>query len=74
MMARPVRGHPTPWPKGAPEEPETNPSVPQQEEQSDTREGKVIADFNPDVDYEPEGQILTSKQSMKKRKTLMQNM
>ena len=34
------------------EEPETNPSVPQQEEQPDASEGKVIADYDPDVDYE----------------------
>ena len=34
------------------EEPETNPSVPQQEEQSYTAEGKVIIDYGLDVDYE----------------------
>ena len=30
----------------------TNPSVPQQEEHTDTAEGKVIADYDPHVDYE----------------------
>ena len=38
-------------PKGT-EEPEKNPSVPQQEEQPDATEGKVIVDYILDVDYE----------------------
>ena len=37
------------------EEPETNPSFPQQEEQTDAVEGKIIADYKLDVGYEPEG-------------------
>ena len=37
------------------EKSETNPSVPQQEEQADAAEGKVIAGYKPDVDYKPEG-------------------
>ena len=49
-MARPVRECLTsrPQQEGA-EEPERNP---QQEEQSDAAEGKVIADYDPDIDYE----------------------
>ena len=34
------------------EEPETNSSVPQQEGQSDAKEGEVIADYDLDIDYE----------------------
>ena len=41
-------------PEGAVES-ETNPSVPQWEEQADTIDGKVIADYEPEIDYEPEG-------------------
>ena len=41
-------------PEGA-EEPQTNISVSQQEEQTNAAEGKVIADYEPDVDYKPEG-------------------
>ena len=49
-MARLVRGCPTPrsQQEGA-EEPERDP---QQGEQPDTTEGKDIADYNPDIDYE----------------------
>ena len=55
-MARPVRGHLTPWPQlGCTEKPETNISVPQQEEQTNATGGEVIADYDPDVDYEPDG-------------------
>ena len=52
-MARLVKGHRTAWlqPEGK-EEPETNPTVSQHEVQSDTTEGKVIADYNSDVNYE----------------------
>ena len=46
-MARPVRGHPTPRPQVG--EPERDP---QQEEHPDTAEGKVIVDYDPDVDDE----------------------
>ena len=49
------------------EEHEININVPQQEGQAD-------ATGNPDIDYEPEGSDLKLKQSVKKRKTLMQNM
>ena len=34
------------------EEPERNLSVPQQEKKPDTTEGKVIVDYNLDIDYE----------------------
>ena len=54
-MVKTLRGHHTAWsqPEDA-EETETNLSVPQQEEQADATEGKVIADYGLDVDYEPE--------------------
>ena len=52
-MARTVRGLPTAWSQSEyAEETEINPSVPQQEKQSDVTEGKVIVDCGPDVDYE----------------------
>ena len=55
-MARPVRGCPTPQPQqGGREEPETNISNLQKEEQTDATEEEVIADYDPDVDYKPEG-------------------
>ena len=41
-------------PQEGAEEPETNPSVPQKEEQRDAREGKVTAVYDPNADYEPE--------------------
>ena len=42
-----------PWSQqGGTEEPETNVSVPQQEEQPDAAEGEVIVDNDPDVYYE----------------------
>ena len=50
-----VRGHPTTWSPGGAEELETNPSVPQQEEQTDARDGKAIEDYDPNIAYEPEG-------------------
>ena len=52
-MARMVRGRPTArsQPEGT-DESETNASVPQQEEQPDATVGKVIVDYDPDVDYE----------------------
>ena len=52
-MARTMRGCPTAQtqPKGA-KEPETNPSDSRQEDQSDTTEGKVIIDYNRDIDDE----------------------
>ena len=34
------------------EEPETNPCIPQQEEQPDAAEDKVIGDYDLDIDYE----------------------
>ena len=47
---RPVRGHPTPRPQlEGMTEPERDP---EQEEQPDATEGKVIADYDPGVDYE----------------------
>ena len=49
-MAQPVRGFSVPWPQqGGAEELESNSSVPQ------AKGGKVIADYDPDVDYNPEG-------------------
>ena len=53
-MARLVRGCPTPWSQGT-REPETNNSVFLQEEQTDTIGGKVITDYNMDIDYKLEG-------------------
>ena len=55
-MARLVMGSLTPWSLqvGA-EEPKTNVSVPQQGVQADTISGKALADYNPDIDYKPEG-------------------
>ena len=52
-LARTLRGHLTAWlqPQGT-REPETNHSVPQQEEQPDATEGKVIADYGLDINYE----------------------
>ena len=43
-----------PWLQGSAEEPENNSSAPQQEELSDAREDKFIADYYIDVDYKPE--------------------
>ena len=54
-MPKTVKGCLIPWPEGDTKEPETNSSVPQQEEQRDAMEGKVIANCNTDVDYKPEG-------------------
>ena len=52
-MVRIMRGYPTAWsqPEGA-EGPETNAIIPQQEYQPDTTEGKVIADYGLDIEYE----------------------
>ena len=36
------------------EEPQTNPSAPQHEKQSDATEGQVITDYKPDVDCKQE--------------------
>ena len=35
--------------------PETNVSASQQKGEADTTRGKAIADYNPDIDYQPEG-------------------
>ena len=51
-MARAVRGCPTPWSQQEGAERESNPSVPQQEEQPDTAKGKGIVDYDLDIDYE----------------------
>ena len=52
-MARTMRECPTAWLKlNDKEEPATNPSVPQQDVQPDAAEGKVIADYDPNVNYE----------------------
>ena len=68
-MARLVRGYLTPQPQqGGAEEPETNTNVHQQEEQTDAAEGEVIADYNLDVDYKPEGSEPEIKTVNKKEK------
>ena len=55
-MARTVRGCLTAWlQQEGTTEPENNSSVLQFEEQSDITEGKVIVDYKPGIDYEPEG-------------------
>ena len=54
-MAGPVKECPAPWPQAGVVEPKTNPSVPQQEEQRNVVESKVMADDNLDVDHESEG-------------------
>ena len=62
-----------PWSQqGGADEPEMNISVPQQEGQADATRGEVKVDYSLHVDYKPEGS--KSKQSLKKRRTLMQNM
>ena len=62
-MARLVRGHSTPKPQQeGTEEPESDPH---QEEQPDAVEDKVIADYNPDIDYkglEPKVEPVTQEQ------------
>ena len=74
-MARPVRGCPMPWSKqGYEEEPESNPSIPQQRRQPDTTEGEVTVDYDLDVDYEgsePKKEPIVQEE---KKKTLTQNM
>ena len=51
-----MRGCPTSQPQqGGTEEPKTNISVHQQEGQRDATGDKVIADYDLDVDYKPEG-------------------
>ena len=51
-MARTMRRCLTAWsqPEHA-EEPETNPSAPQQEGWPDAAKGKVIVDYGPNIDY-----------------------
>ena len=55
IMARTMRRCPTALfqPEGA-EEPETNLSIPQQEEWADAAEGKITADYKLGVDYTPD--------------------
>ena len=73
-MARPVRGHPTPWSQQeGTEKPQLNIIVPQQEGHTDAKGDEAIADYDPDIDYQ-RNQTLKSKKSMRKRKPLMQNM
>ena len=49
-MAMLIRVCPTPWrQQGGTEKPKSNISVPQQEEQAGATEGKVVADYNPDL-------------------------
>ena len=42
--------------------------------QTNAARGKAIADNDLDINYEKRNQTLTSKQSMKKRRTLTQSM
>ena len=52
-MARTIRGCPrAQWQAEGTGESDTNPSVPQQEEQLDTTEGKVIAHYNLHINYD----------------------
>ena len=54
-MAGPMRGHPTLQPQqGGAEEPETHSSVPHQEGQADATRGKVVANYDLDIDYNTE--------------------
>ena len=55
-MARTIRGCPTAWsqPDGAAEL-ENSVSILQLEEQANEKEGEFVVDYEPDVDYEPEG-------------------
>ena len=68
-MARPVTGCPISWPQQEDtEELETNHIVPQQEEQLDAAEGKVIADYDLDIDYEgsePKNEPVTQEEKDK---------
>ena len=55
-MARPVRGCPMPQPQqGGTDEPKSNSNIPQQGGHADAMGDEVIADFDLDVDYKPEG-------------------
>ena len=75
-MARMVRRHLRAWSQPVDvEEPKTNCSAPQQEEQADTIDGEVIANYEQGVDYEPEMlEPETSQMLKKKKKNLMLNM
>ena len=53
-MAKLVRGCSESWQLEGTGEPKTNPSVPQQGGQRGVREGEAIADYDQDLDYEPE--------------------
>ena len=50
------------------EKTEINPSVPLQEKQADTTDRKVILNYEQDIDYKPEGQILRLSQSIMKKR------
>ena len=55
-MTKTMRGCLTAWSQTeGTEESEKNPGVPQQEEQPDTTDGKVIVVYNLDADFKPEG-------------------
>ena len=55
-MASLEKGYPTPHSQQeATVELETNVSVPQQGGQADVTRGGEVVDYDPDVDYEPEG-------------------
>ena len=68
-MARTVKGCLTAWSlREGTGEPQTNHSVPQQYEQADTAENKVIADYKPDVDYKSNGSNLEIEPDAKENK------
>ena len=59
-----------------PKEPENSASVLQVEEQADAKEGKVIIDYEPYVDYKSDNHTLMMHQLLRKKrkKTLLQSM
>ena len=69
-----MRAHPIPCPQEGAEEPENNFSVPKQEEPPDITEGKVMVDYDWDVDYEGSESKNKPVAQEEKEKTLTQNM
>ena len=68
-MARTMRGCLTAWSQPeCTEEHETNPSVPQHEEQANAIDGKVTADNELDLDCKPEGSDPENKPDAQKEK------
>ena len=59
------------------EKPVIYPSVPWQEEQSDAKKGKIVADYNLDVDYtgsEPKNELVTQEEKEENSDTVYMNM